>query len=225
MTTVDLLVVGAHPDDAELGAGGLLSLAKFAGLRTGILCLTRGEGGASGSADVRSKEAARAAEQLGADFFEILDLPDTGLRGTEVQVAAIEEVLVRVRPSTLCSHYNEDWNPDHREAWGLIERSWARANRRGRHGEQFLPRPALMQFPIDSRRAARPHIVVDIATVWDRKLAAVGEHASQRAVTASLEDSARYMGAMIGARYGEAFFFPEPMAIGQELSLLCGRIH
>lgn len=223
MTSIDLLVVGAHPDDAELGAAGLLCLAKAAGLRTGILCLTRGEGGASGSAAVRSQEAERAAVHLGVDFFQMLDLPDTGLCVSEDHTSAIEEVLLRARPSTICTHSSDDWNPDHREAWNLVERSWSMANRRGRHGEHFLPRPALVQFPIDNRRSLRPHIVIDISTVWDQKLAAVEEHVSQGAVTADLEVFSRYVGAMIGVARGEGFFLPEPMAVGPELTFLRRR--
>ncbi|MFN4071134.1 MAG: PIG-L deacetylase family protein, partial [Thermus caldifontis] len=91
----DLLVVVPHPDDESFGAGGALLLAKEAGLRTGILTLTRGEAGRTLGLcspeelpQVRVRELQQAAEILGVDFLQVLPFPNAlpqavhlGLRG------------------------------------------------------------------------------------------------------------------------------------------------
>ncbi|MEZ4589414.1 MAG: PIG-L family deacetylase, partial [Gemmatimonadales bacterium] len=62
---VDLLAIAAHRDDVELTCGGTLIKAASEGHRTGILDLTQGETGTRGSAELRAKEAERAAEVMG----------------------------------------------------------------------------------------------------------------------------------------------------------------
>lgn len=61
---LDILVFGAHPDDAELGAGGTIAKEVSRGKKVGIIDLTRGELGTRGTAEIRDQEAARAADVL-----------------------------------------------------------------------------------------------------------------------------------------------------------------
>src|SRR5262249_48025338 len=77
---VDVLAVGAHPDDAELGCGATLATFAAKGRSFGILDLTRGEMGTRGTPEIREEEAREAARILGATFRETLDLGDGGLR-------------------------------------------------------------------------------------------------------------------------------------------------
>ena len=177
--TVDLLVVGAHPDDCELGAGGLASLAVRKGRSVGFISLTRGEAGARGSADERVREAEAAAARLGIDELRVLDLGDTSLTPGGGAPAGLEGLLVELRPRVIVTHSPLDWNPDHRAAWELVDRAWALANRASRHGESLLPRPRLLQFAVDLRRAPTPGLIVDISPVWPDKGAALACHASQ----------------------------------------------
>ena len=65
MTDVDVLAVGAHPDDVEVGCGGVLALCARAGMRVAIADLTAGELGTKGTPALREEEARRAAEILG----------------------------------------------------------------------------------------------------------------------------------------------------------------
>ncbi|HMM33555.1 MAG TPA: PIG-L family deacetylase, partial [Thermoanaerobaculia bacterium] len=74
--TVEVLAVGAHPDDVELGCGGTLALLARAGRSVGILDLTRGEAGTRGTPETRAAEAAESARILGARFRDGLDLGD-----------------------------------------------------------------------------------------------------------------------------------------------------
>lgn len=109
---VDLLVVVPHPDDESFGAGGALLLAKEAGLRTGILTLTRGEAGRTLGlcaperlGEVRSEELRRAAEVLGVDHLEILPFPNA---------------LPQEAEGTLRGPATGRGLPDHPEAEGAI---------------------------------------------------------------------------------------------------------
>ena len=86
------------PDDVELTCGGTLARLKAAGYRFGIVDLTRGEMGTRGSAEIRGKEAARAAEILGAEFREALDLGDGGLRRGREEELAVIDVIRREKP-------------------------------------------------------------------------------------------------------------------------------
>ena len=73
---LDILVFGAHPDDVELGCGATVAKEVSLGKKVGIADLTRGELGTRGSADLRDREAARAAEILGVATRENLNFRD-----------------------------------------------------------------------------------------------------------------------------------------------------
>ncbi len=73
---LDILAIGAHPDDVELGCGATLSKEISLGKKVGILDLTRGELGTRGSAEIRDKEAKNAAEILGVEFRHNLAFAD-----------------------------------------------------------------------------------------------------------------------------------------------------
>ena len=73
----DIISIGAHPDDVEVGTGGVLIKLKEYGYRTGIIYLTKGEMGTGGTPEIRAEEARKAAEILGADLLETLDFHKT----------------------------------------------------------------------------------------------------------------------------------------------------
>jgi len=73
---LDLLVIAAHPDDAEISVGGTMLLAARAGRQVGVVDLTRGEMGTRGTVAERDAEAARATQLLGLAVRHNLELPD-----------------------------------------------------------------------------------------------------------------------------------------------------
>ena len=95
---VDVLAVGAHPDDVELGCGGTLLALGTRGRRVGILDLTRGEMGTRGTPERRASEAAAAARLLGARFRHTLDLGDGGLRVDRDAELAVVAVVRACQP-------------------------------------------------------------------------------------------------------------------------------
>lgn len=106
-----VLAVGAHPDDVEIGVGGVLAAHREAGDEITILTLSRGARG--GDADDRQHESLAAAELLGARLF-LKDLVDTEIPGGGPTVRLIEEVVREVVPTIVYTHSQHDRHQDHR---------------------------------------------------------------------------------------------------------------
>lgn len=106
-----VLAIGAHPDDVEIGVGGLLSAHAQAGDEITILTLSRGARG--GDADSRQHESLAAAEILGARLF-LKDLVDTEISGGGSTVRLIEEVVREIQPTIVYTHSGNDRHQDHR---------------------------------------------------------------------------------------------------------------
>lgn len=106
-----VLAIGAHPDDVEIGVGGVLAAHAHAGDELTILTLSRGARG--GDADSRQGESLAAAEILGARLF-LKDLVDTEISGGGATVRLIEEVVAEVSPTVVYTHSGNDRHQDHR---------------------------------------------------------------------------------------------------------------
>ncbi|HNX49356.1 MAG TPA: PIG-L family deacetylase, partial [Thermoanaerobaculaceae bacterium] len=99
MRSCEVLAVGAHPDDIELGCGGLLARLAAAGKVVGVVDLTAGELGTRGDVAGRRGEAEAAAQALGVAWRVCLGLPDGGLRAEAgEQLAAVVRALRAARP-------------------------------------------------------------------------------------------------------------------------------
>lgn len=106
-----VLAVGAHPDDVEIGVGGVLAAHAAAGDEITILTLSRGARG--GDADSRQNESLAAAEMVGARLF-LKDLIDTEISGGGSTVRLIEEVVDQIQPTIVYTHSAHDRHQDHR---------------------------------------------------------------------------------------------------------------
>lgn len=106
-----VLAVGAHPDDVEIGVGGILSAHRDAGDTVVILTMSRGARG--GAPDARQGESMAAAELLGARLF-LEDLVDTEMTNTGPTVQIIERVIQQVKPTIVYTHSAHDRHQDHR---------------------------------------------------------------------------------------------------------------
>jgi len=178
---VDVLAIGAHPDDVELGCGGTLALLASAGRATGIVHLTSGEAGSRGSARERRREAARAAEVLGVAALEILDCGDGGLRTGRAEEDSLIEVLRRLRPRLVLGPPPRDRHPDHSRAHALVRDACFYAGLAKRAPERGAPhRPAALHCYLQHDLAV-PTFVVDVTSAWDRKIAALEAYPSQLA--------------------------------------------
>ncbi len=108
-----VLAIGAHPDDVEIGIGGLLALHRDSGDSITILTLSRGDRG--GNPDDRQHESMAAAQSLGARLF-LEDLVDTKIQTYGPTVAIIERVVADVGPTIVYTHSIHDRHQDHRAA-------------------------------------------------------------------------------------------------------------
>lgn len=221
---VDLLVIAAHPDDAELTSGGTLLKMREAGYRTGILDLTRGETGTRGTPELRLREAARAATILGVKVRRNLGLPDARLAVCEEYKNAIAEIVRELQPHTVILPYWEGRHPDHYTAAILGYEACFLAGLKNYPlpGEAFRPYKILYAAAYAD---VRPTFAVDITPFYDRRRRAILAYASQFRPSArdkrskialpldSLEErmglQARAYGRLIGVKYAEGYVVKE----------------
>jgi bacillithiol biosynthesis deacetylase BshB1 len=244
---LDVLAVGAHPDDVELGCGGTLALLAAAGRATGIVHLTSGEAGSRGDAKERRREAGAAASALQVETVEFLDCGDGGLRQGAAEEDALIEVLRRLRPRLVLGPPPRDRHPDHGRAHALVRDACFYAGLRKRAPKRGAPHRPAAHFCYLEHDLDVPTFIVDVTTVWARKMAALDAYASQlepgpaaaargaRATAVagapstlvsspefrlSIEGRARHFGIAIGAAYGEGFLALGPLAVADPLALL-----
>ena len=235
---VDLLVVGAHPDDAEYGMGGTLLMHHQAGYRIGVVDLTRGELGSKGTPDLRAREAAHAAELYGARWRCCFDLGDNRVAADPDAAQALARVIRDARPALVFTHHDIDRHPDHRAAHELTRRAvFAAALRTLDLGSTAHVVAATLCFPTDGV-LDRPDVVVDVTDVWEQRLETMRRFVSQfdsdtleidRAhygVDDYLEITAaraRVHGQHAGVRYAEAFVTDRPPPADDLLALFAPR--
>ena len=179
MTKLDVLAIGPHPDDVELGCGGTLALAARQGRRVGILHLTRGERGTRGTSEQRLAEAEQAAAALGAVELAFLDCGDGGLRHGEPEEEALIEVLRTWRPEMVLGPPRHDRHPDHERGHRLVAAAAFYSGLQAR-GSRAMPahRPAAV-FSYMQHHPFEPSFVVDVTAAWEAKLAALAAYRSQ----------------------------------------------
>jgi bacillithiol biosynthesis deacetylase BshB1 len=239
---MDLLAIGAHPDDCELFCGGLLALMARQGYKTAICDLTRGEAASRGTPEERAAEAARASEILSLDQRISLDLGDAGLENTRESRQAVVEVLRRLRPRAVATFYPDDRHPDHIRAHHLVREAcfYAGVGNFGASGERLAKRPELFYFIGNARNGMASHdFIVPIDDVFETKQRAIAAYASQfynpsyigpktmissPDFIESLEARARVFGQSAGAKYGEPFALDRSPAIANPLRQLFGIV-
>ncbi|MEE8137815.1 MAG: bacillithiol biosynthesis deacetylase BshB1 [Thermoanaerobaculia bacterium] len=232
---MDVLAVGANPDDVEHGGVGTLANLPRGGRRVGILHLTCGQVGTRGTVPERRVEAEHAAQTLGARSVEFLDFGDGALRTGLPEEEALIAVLRRLRAELVLGPGPSDRHPDHGRAHRLLHAAcfYAGLSRRG-EGEPHRPAAVFSYMHHDP---FEPHFVVDVSTTWEAKIQALNAYQSQLHQPGSsreepatkvaspefrraIEGRARHFGLMIGAAYGEPFWSPLPLAVADPWSLL-----
>jgi bacillithiol biosynthesis deacetylase BshB1 len=234
---VTVLAFGAHPDDVDLYAGGLVAALTRRGVEVVLCDLTAGELGTRGTPELRAEEAEEAARILGIETRECLGLPDGGIvRTDEAQTRAVVESMRRYRPELILAPYEVDLHPDHREAAHLVRRArfFARVDRFDATGDPCRPGPILFY---EQKIPLEPHLVVDIGEVREVKREAVRAFSSQffRAPDdpvrteisepefhEMLDARSRAHGSRIGVTWGEGYRRDEPQAVQDPVHLLPG---
>jgi bacillithiol biosynthesis deacetylase BshB1 len=241
---LDVLAIGAHPDDVELGCGGTLALLARQGKKVGILHLTRGERGTRGTPEERRTEAENAAKALGAADLDFLDCGDGSLRTGEAEEDALIAKLREWRPEAVLAPSPNDRHPDHSRSYRLAQSACFYAGLRNRcpptsaeSGEPFRPGALFSYMQHDP---FEPSFIVDVGSAWETKLEALRCYHSQlyqggsgggpatkvasREFSLAVEGRARHFGLMINVELGEPFWSRLPLAVADLTAVVPGGL-
>jgi N-acetylglucosamine malate deacetylase 1 len=231
---INILAICAHPDDAELTCAGLLLHAKVRGSTIGVVDLTQGEMGSRGTAEDRVNEAANAAEILGLDLRLNLEFPDGNIRVDKENIIRIIDVIRRYRPKILIAPYWEDHHPDHEATSRLVKNAWWFSGV-AKHPGQGSPHRSERILYYLARFPFQPSLVIDISDYWEIKKKAIlcyhtqlhNSHDELPETYTSTPDFIdewegrhRYLGSLIGVKYGEAYYMRSPVPVFNPHSLL-----
>ncbi len=230
MNNVDVLAIGAHPDDVELGCGGALAKFISEGKTCAILDLTKGELGTRGTPEQRAQEAQEASKILGITQREQANLPDGGIQNSEDMQRIVIGWIRHFRPSLLLINAPTDRHPDHPHAAQLcIDAAFKSGLRQiqttmdGNVQEAHRPKTIFHYIQFWN---IKPDIIMDITGHLDTKISSVNAYASQfynpdsdepeTAISSkNFIDSIRYrsqdMGRLIYTDAGEGFISAQPM--------------
>jgi N-acetylglucosamine malate deacetylase 1 len=222
---VDLLAVGPHPDDIEIGLGGTVAKHAALGHRVGLCDLTAGEMGSNGTVDERLAEAEAARSVLGAEWRVNLRLPDRALGGDAEQVRVVAGLVRRARPRVVALPYWSDRHPDHEAASQLLTEGVFSAGLRrySAEGEAWKPEWVCYYFINDS---ATPSFVIDVSDHYETKRRALACHVTQFAPSGAgavatrlttsrfqqlIESRDAQFGANAGVAFAEGFISRQPV--------------
>jgi bacillithiol biosynthesis deacetylase BshB1 len=219
---LDLLVIGPHPDDAELGMGGTLALAKAEGRATGILDLSRGEAATKGTPEIRAREAEAASRVLGLSLRVNLGWPDSRIADSEDRRLQLARVLREVRPRVVIAPHASDRHPDHVAAARIVPAAVHLAGLKNSplSGEPCKPEQLFYYMGNGPFEAT---LVVDTSStieIWEEAVRCYTSQFTGKAASETVTPDiyrrrrgrAAYWGAFIGARYGEPLWTPGPVA-------------
>lgn len=232
---LDLLAIGVHPDDVELGCSGWILNEIARGKKAGIVDLTQGELGSRGSVDTRYQEAAEAARILGISARENLKMADGFFKNDEAHQRKLIQAIRKYQPEIIIGNALEDRHPDHGRAGRLIAdacflsglRKIETTNEMGIAQDPWRPKYV---FHYVQDRYIEPDFVIDITAVFEKRMESIKAYTTQfynpenesdgpqtYISTPSFLDSvigrARMMGKKIGVQYGEGFVSEKNLGI------------
>ena len=233
---VDFLAFGPHPDDAEIGAGGLLRRMKDFGHSTGIIDMTTGDMG-WGTPELRLQENVEAARILQLDVRENLDLGDCRIEDTFENRCLVAAAIRRHRPQIVFApYYNLPigrglGHNDHYKTGQIVANAYNLAHLRKApiQGEVHQASAIYFYFLPPGTMAT---FVVDISDYFEEWIQALDAHQSQfhntdrprpntiPSVREVFEAYARYWGWQIGVKYGQAYLSTSPLHVGDPMMLV-----
>jgi bacillithiol biosynthesis deacetylase BshB1 len=234
VTTVDILAIAPHPDDAELLCGGTLIKAVKLGHRTAVLDLAAGEAATRGSVETRAREAKAAAKVLGLSARENLGWPDAGIENTPRSREELAKVIRRFKPQVVIAPASRGRHPDHRVTAELVREACFIAGLQKIAPDVPKHRPRKVIHATAYREdAERPTFVVDITNEFEQKLEAIRCFASQfegviqagesypntEPLIDLIRHQAAHYGSLIRTRYGEPFVTAETMRVDDLMAL------
>lgn len=230
---LDILALGSHPDDVELGCSGTLIAEINRGKKAGVIDLTQGELGTRGTIETRYQEAADAAKIIGLSVRENLKMRDGFFRNDEEHQLQVVKIIRKYRPEIVIGNILEDRHPDHgRAGWLTYDACFLSGLRKiktvgddGQEQERWRPK-MLLHYLQD--RFHEPDLIVDISDVWEQRMQSVKAYRTQFMADASsdpqtyisspefmeaLSARARLLGKRIGVKYAEGFLSKKSIGI------------
>ena len=222
---LDILIMAAHPDDAEMSCGGTIASAIAKGRKVGIVDFTRGELGTRGTPEIRAAEAAAASEILRISARENLGFRDGFFKNDEVHQMKLIAAIRRYQPKIVLANAIEDRHPDHGKGASLAVDACFLSGLRmietfdtdGTPQAAWRPK-ALYHYIQDVY--IKPDLVIDISDYWALKEVAIRAYKSQFFDADSKEPESyltspvfleflkarsQDMGHKIGASFGEGY--------------------
>ena len=221
---IDILAIGAHPDDVELGCSGTLAKEISEGKKVGIIDLTRGELGTRGSVDIRDSEAKEAANILGISFRENLNFKDGFFTNDINHQMILIQIIRKYRPNIILCNAIDDRHIDHPKGAKLVVDSCFLSGlkkivTKQDDVDQEPWRPTNVYNYIQWKNL-KPDFVVDISDHFQTKINAVKAYKSQfynpdetvhntpissKNFLDSIEYRARDLGRLTNVDYAEGF--------------------
>ncbi|OWR15336.1 bacillithiol biosynthesis deacetylase BshB1 [Chryseobacterium sp. VAUSW3] len=173
---VDILAIGAHPDDVELGCGGTLAKLISEGKKVAIVDLTQGELGTRGTNVTRAQEAASASEILGISARENLKMKDGFILNSEEYQVQIVKMIRKYQPEIVLANAVDDRHPDHAKAAKLVSDACflsglvkIETELDGETQKQWRPKQV---FHYIQWKHITPDFVIDISNFMEKKIEA-----------------------------------------------------
>ncbi|NRF89741.1 bacillithiol biosynthesis deacetylase BshB1 [Paenibacillus frigoriresistens] len=176
--TLDILIFGAHADDAEIGMGATIAKHTKSGLKVGLCDLTYAEMSSNGTVETRLEEAELAASILGVKVRTNLGLPDRGLVATQANIERITQEIRKFKPRIVFAPYWQDRHPDHVACSGLVQEAVFNAKLR-----KYLPdsEPVNVEqiYFYFINDVYEVDLMVDVTDYYDDKIASLSAYRSQ----------------------------------------------
>jgi bacillithiol biosynthesis deacetylase BshB1 len=223
-----ILVLAAHPDDAEITIGGTMLTHALNGDEVYLLNFTNGEPTPKGTVETRLKEAEKADEILKIKRRIVMDLPNRYLQDTIENREKVAEHVREIRPDVMLVQTHVDQHPDHIAAsqLGTAARFYAKLTKTEMRGEPFYPPKILYYYSSHFRLIPNPSFILPYnEEVFAEKVKSVEVYESQfkhrnRNITEYLRVMGAHYGSRINSPYGEPFYTPEALGIDSLHSIL-----
>lgn len=236
---LDILAIGAHPDDVEMSCGATLAKEISRGKKVGILDLTRGELGTRGSAEIRDKEAAKAAEILGVSKRENLEFADGFFENNLAAQLEVIKIIRKYKPEVVLCNAVDDRHIDHGKGSKLVSDACflsglVKIETIHQGNNQHPWRPKAVYHYIQWKELT-PDLVVDVTGFMDKKMEAIFAYRSQffdenssepetpissKNATDSMEYRNRNLGRLIGTEAAEGFTVERVPAVDSIFDLI-----
>jgi len=231
---LDILAIGAHPDDVELGCGATIAKEVSNGKKVGIIDLTRGELGTRGTAETRDEESANAAKILNVEVRDNMEFADGFFVNDKQHQLEIIKMIRKYRPDVVLCNAIDDRHIDHGKGSQLVSDACFLSGLikidtkiEDEDGWQEPWRPKHVYHYIQWKNI-EPDFVVDVSGYMDTKMEAVLAYKTQfydanskepetpissKNFTDSVEYRARDLGRLIGVTHGEGFTVERYVAV------------